>query len=185
MHFTRRAFIRSAFALTAALVGPWSIAGRKGHAATLFAPRLLMLTAAEYCFINRMARQIVPDEPVLNGAVDVAKNIDRFFAEQNGSPGFLILLRYLRLVRLAESVLPIIERAAPLVYEDITSLKRTICFLGYYSDANGEAELPEEQRIVWPRIGYGGPKPPGWRPPAAEVQLDSVLLPDRIEQESP
>ena len=184
MHFTRRAFIRSAFALTAALVGPWSIAGRKGHAATLFAPRLLMLTAAEYCFINRMARQIVPDEPVLNGAVDVAKNIDRFFAEQNGSPGFLILLRYLRLVRLAESVLPIIERAAPLVYEDITSLKRTICFLGCYSDANGEAELPEEQRIVWPRIGYGGPKPLGWQPPASEVQLDPSLLPDRVEQET-
>ena len=184
MHFTRRAFIRSAFALTAALVGPWSIAGRKGHAATLFAPRLLMLTAAEYCFINRMARQIVPDEPVLNGTVDVAKNIDRFFAEQNGSPGFLILLRYLRLVRLAESVLPIIERAAPLVYEDITSLKRTICFLGCYSDANGEAELPEEQRIVWPRIGYGGPKPLGWQPPASEVQLDPSLLPDRVEQET-
>lgn len=183
MNVTRRTFIRSAIALTAAVIGPWSLAARKSHAATLLTPALQFLTPGEYRFINRMARQIVPDAPVLEGTVDVAKNIDRFFVEKNASPDFLIMLRYLRLARLVEPVLAFLEWIAPPVYEDIVSLKRTICFLGYYSDANGEAELPEAGRIVWPRIGYGGPKPPGWQPPASEIQLDPALLPDRIEQE--
>jgi len=183
MHVTRRAFIRSVIAATAALIGPWSIAHRKSHAATLISPALQFLTPGEYSFINRMAAQIVPDEPVIEGTVDVAKNIDNFFAEKNCSPDFLILLRYLRLLRLIEPLLPVVRQIAPLAYEDILSLKRTICFTGYYSDANGEAELPEEQRIVWPRISYGGPKPAGWHPPESEAQLDPALLPDRIEQE--
>ena len=184
MHISRRAFIRGAIAVTAAAAGPWSLAPRKGHAATLFTPALQFLTPGEYRSINRMALEIVPAAPVLAGTVDVAKNIDQFFAEKNASPDFLILLRFLRLARLAEPVLPFIERVAPLVAEDIVSLKRTICFLGYYSDANGEAEVPAEERIVWPAIGYGGPKPAGWVPPAVEVQLDPALLPDRVEQEA-
>ena len=169
--------------MTAALVGPWSVAGRTGQAATGLSPALSFLSSAEYQYINRMTKNIVPDGPVLDGAVDVAKNLDWFFASQNASPDFLIMLRYLRLLRLVEPLLPIIARIAPLAYEDIISLKRTICFLGYYSDANGEADIAAEQRIVWPRIGYAGPKSPGWMPPEAEVQIDPVLLPDRIKEE--
>jgi hypothetical protein len=60
--------------------------------------------------------------------------------------------------------------------------KRTIAFLGYYSDANGEADLPPEKRIVWPRLGYGGPKPENWWPPDREDQLDRALLVDRIKE---
>jgi hypothetical protein len=183
MALTRRAFIRGLAAMTAALVGPWSIAGRTGQAATGLSPALSFLSPSEYHYINRMAKNIVPDGPVLDGTVDVAKNLDWFFAAQNASPDFLIMLRYLRLLRLVEPLLPIIERIAPLAYEDIISLKRTICFLGYYSDANGEADIAAEQRIVWPRIGYAGPKATGWMPPESEVQLDPALLSDRIGEQ--
>ena len=183
MALTRRDFIKGAAAIAATIIGPWSITGRTGHAGTADTPDLKFLTPSEYSYINRMAQEIVPDEPVLNGVVDVAKNIDWFFAERNASPDFLIMMRYLRLLRLTEPVLPLIERFAPQTYEDIISLKRTICFLGYYSDANGEADLPPEERIVWPRIGYGGPKAEGWIPPDSEIQLDPATLVDRVEED--
>ncbi|HUT55224.1 MAG TPA: hypothetical protein VM658_17675 [bacterium] len=182
MPLTRRAFIRGTAAL-AAVVGPWSIAGRKGHAATTSSPALKFLTPSEYAYINNMAKEVVPDGPVLDGTVDVAKNLDWFFAERNTSPDFLIMMRYLRLIRLADPVLPLLNRLAPATGEDIKSFKKTICFLGYYSDANGEADMPPERRVVWPRLGYGGPKPDDWWPPDAEVRLDPSLLTDRIKEE--
>jgi hypothetical protein len=183
MALTRRAFIRALAAMAAALVGPWSTAGRTGQAATGLSPALSFLSPAEYRYISRMAQKIVPDGPVLDGAVDVAKNLDWFFAAQNAAPDFLIMLRYLRLLRLIEPLLPVLELIAPPAYEDIISLKRTICFLGYYSDANGEADIAAEKRTVWPRIGYAGPKDPGWLPPESEVQLDPALLGDRIGEQ--
>lgn len=158
----------------AAVVGPWSLAGR----AT--ASGLRFLTSSEYDYINRMARVIIPDEPVLSGTVDVAANIDRFYAEENRSRDFIIFLRFLRLIRLADPMLGIIGRVAPGAAEDILSFKRTICFLGYYSDANGEADRPADQRVVWPRLGYGGPKPDDWIPPDSEPQLDQSKMPDLI-----
>ena len=182
MPLTRRTFIKGAAAL-AAVVGPWSIAGRKGQAATADTPALKFLTPSEYKYINAMAQEIIPDEPVLNGTVDVAKNIDWFFAERNASPDFLIMMRYLRLIRLADQVLPVLARAVPATYEDVISFKRTISFLGYYSDANGEADLPPEKRVVWPRLGYEGPKPDDWWPPDADPDLNRSLLIDRIKEE--
>ena len=77
--------------------------------------------------------------------------------------------------------MPLIRRISPLTAEDVESFKKTICFLGYYSDANGEADLKPEMRVVWPRIGYEGPKPEDWFPDAAEFQLAPALLPDRVE----
>jgi hypothetical protein len=146
-------------------------------------PALEFLTPGEYRQINAMAREVIPDEPVLTGQVDVALNIDRFYAHENGNPDFIILLRFLRLIRLAEGMLPVIRKVAPLTAEDIESFKKTICFLGYYSDANGEADLPADKRVVWPRIGYEGPKPEDWFPDGSENQLDPAQLPDRIAGE--
>jgi hypothetical protein len=179
MPLTRRAFMKGTAAL-AAVVGPWSIAGRKGHAATADSPALKFLTPSEYTYINKMARVVVPDSPVLDSTVDVAKNLDTFFAEQNTSPDFLIMMRYLRLIRLADPVLPVLNRLVPATGEDIESFKKTICFLGYYSDANGEADLPPEKRVVWPRLGYGGPKPDDWWPAEEEPQIDVTQLEDRV-----
>jgi hypothetical protein len=130
-----------------------------------------------------MAAEVIPDDPILDGTVDVALNLDRFFATDNASPDFLVMLQYLRLIRLADPVLGVLERVAPATSDDILSFKKTICALGYYSDANGEADLPAEARVVWPRLGYGGPKPEDWWPADTEVQLDPSLLPDRIREE--
>ena len=181
MPWTRRAFIKG---LSAAgiLVGPWSLAGRKGSAATADTPPLEFLTPSEYRFINKMTREIIPDEPILTGQVDAARNLDRFFARENYAPDFLVMFRFLRLIQLAEPALPLLARMAPATMEDIISFKRTICFLGYYSDLNGEADLPPEKRVVWPRIGYGGPKPEGWFPPEKEDRVDESLLKDRIKE---
>jgi hypothetical protein len=93
MALTRRDFLKGAAAIAATLAGPWSISDRRGHAGTADTPELKFLTPSEYSYINRMAEEIVPDEPVLNGTVDVAENIDRFFAEENSSPDFLIIIR--------------------------------------------------------------------------------------------
>jgi hypothetical protein len=183
MSFSRRKFMKGAVYGLASLAGPWSVAGRKGHAATADTPALKFLTPSEYRYINKMAREIVPDEPVLTGRVDVGHNIDWLYAEDNRAPGFLVMMRLLRLIRLAGPVLPLLKRVAPPTHEDIISFKRTIVFLGYYSDANREADLPPKERVVWPRIGYGGPKPDDWWPPEQEDQLDRSLLVDRIEEE--
>jgi len=166
----------SALGAAAVVVGPWSLAGRARAAAS----GLAFLTRSEYDYINRMAAEIIPDEPILSGKVDVAKNLDRFFAERNRSRDFLIMLRFLRLIRMADAALPLLRRVSAATAEDILSFKRTICFLGYYSDANGESDLPPEQRIVWPRLGYGGPKPDDWFPPDSETALDPAALVDRI-----
>jgi len=183
MIFTRRTFLEQAALGLGALVGPWSLAGRKGFAATRDTPALDFLTPSEYRYINRLAREIIPDEPILKGTVDVAGNIDRFFAQTNTAPDFLIMLRFVRLVRLADPLYPILKAVSPMTAEDIISFKRTICFLGYYSDANGEADLPPEKRVVWPRLGYEGPKGDDWWPPDKEVQLDRSLLKDRVQEE--
>ena len=181
MSWTRRSFIRTVILGAGALVGPWSMARSKGTEATADTPELKFLSPSEYKLIREMSFEILPDEPILSGLVDVALNIDRFLAA-NPSPDFLVMLRYLRLIRLADPVIPIIKKVSPLVEEDLTSFKRMLCFLGYYSDANGEADLPPEQRVVWPRIGYGGPKPEDWWPSDEEPKLDLNLLPDRIEE---
>jgi hypothetical protein len=185
MIFSRREFVKGAVYGLAALAGPWSVSKRKARAAFADTPALRFLTPAEYRYINRMAREIVPDEPVLTGRVDVGANIDWLYAEDNRAPGFLVMMRLLRLIRLAGPVLPLLKRAAPPTYDDIISFKRTIVFLGYYSDANQEADLPPEERVVWPRIGYGGPKPDDWWPPESEDQLDRSLLKDRIGEQGP
>ncbi len=183
MIFSRREFLKGAATALGAVAGPWSLSGRKGHAATSDTPALEFLTPSEYRFVNRMALEIVPDEPVLSGVVDVARNLDRFFARENYSRDFLVMFRFLRLIRMADPVVPLLNRVSPPLAEDITSFKRTICFLGYYSDVNGEADLPPEQRVVWPGIGYGGPKPEDWFPPDSEVQLDRSMLLDRVKEE--
>jgi len=180
MFISRRSFLKRAGIVMGAMVGPWSLAGRKGFAATAATPQLLFLTPAEYNTIKNMSLEIIPDEPVLDGTVDVALNVDKFFA-QNPSPDFLVMLRYMRLIQLAQPVLGLINRMVPATAEDILSFKKMICALGYYSDANGEADLPPDKRIVWPRIGYGGPKPEDWLPPDSEVQVERSLLVDRIK----
>jgi len=178
MKITRRTFLGAA----AAAMGPWSLAGRKGYAATASTPALQFITPSEYRFIAEMVKEIIPAEPVLSGQVDPAKNIDNFFATQNYNPDFLVMLQYLRLIRLAGPMVPVIKKLVPATYKDIMDFKRTIAFLGYYSDANGEADLAPEKRIVWPRLGYGGPKPEDWFPPDREDQLDRALLKDRIKE---
>ncbi len=182
MAVTRREFLKGSGIALGAMVGPWSLAGRKGFAATALAPALKFLTPSEYRLISKFAQEIIPDEPVLNGQIDVALNLDRFFA-QNPSPDFLVMLRYLRLIRIADPLVGVISKLAPATAEDILSFKKMLCALGYYSDANGEAETSPEKRIVWPRIGYGGPKPDNWFPPEKEPQLDPSLLVDRIKEE--
>lgn len=183
MEWSRRNFLGTVAAAAGAVAGPWSLAGKKGSAATADTPALSFLTPGEYRFINSMAREVVPDEPVFSGRVDVAANIDRFFALENTSPDFLIMFRFLRLIRLASGVLPILKSVAPATHEDIISFKRTICFLGYYSDLNGEADVDPAERVVWPRIGYGGPKSDDWLPPDAEDRLDQSKMIDRIEEQ--
>ncbi len=180
MALSRRLFLKRAGLVMGTIVGPWSLAGRKGFAATAGTPQLRFLTPAEYNTIKNMSLEIIPDEPVLNRTVDVALNVDKFFA-QNPSPDFLVMLRYMRLIQLAQPVLGLVNRLVPATGEDIRSFKKMICALGYYSDANGEADLPPEKRVVWPRIGYGGPKADDWMPPDSEVQVDKSLLVDRIK----
>jgi len=181
MAISRRDFLKTAALTAGAIAGPWSIAGRKGFAATSGTPELKFLTPSEYKLINKFSLEIIPDEPVIKGQVDVALNLDRFFAN-NTSPDFLVMLRYMRLIRLADPVKGLIGKLAPATAEDIISFKKMLCALGYYSDANGEADMPPEKRIVWPRIGFGGPKPVNWKPPFSEPQLDQSLLIDRIKE---
>jgi hypothetical protein len=183
MRLSRRTFITGAVAALAALLGFWRLARRKVYIGTVSTPPLKFLTPSEYRYINAMAREIVPDEPVLRGQVDVARNIDWYFGADNASPDFLVMMRYLRLIRLADPVLPVLMRVAPGSYEDIISFKRALTFLGYYSDANGEADLPAEKRVVWSRLGYGGPKGEDWYPPDSEAQLDRSQLADRVRKE--
>lgn len=182
MEWSRRKFLRGAALAAGVVAGPWSLTGRRGNAATGDAPALSFITPSEYRFINKMAKEIIPDEPVLSGRVDVAKNIDKFFAESNYQPDFLIMFRFLRLIQMADPVVPVLNRLVPATGEDIVSFKKTICSLGYYSEMNGEADLAPEQRVVWPRIGYGGPKPEGWFPPEREDRVSETLLPDRIKE---
>ena len=181
MSFSRRDFLKTMALTAGAAVGPWSLAGRKGFAATADTPALKFLTPSEYRLIKKYSYEIIPDEPVLNGAVDVALNLDKFFA-QNPSPDFLVMLRYMRLIRIAGPVEGLIKKLVPATAEDINSFKKMLCGLGYYSDANGEADMPPEKRVVWPRLGYGGPKPDGWRPPFKEVEVDKSILVDRIKE---
>jgi hypothetical protein len=181
MAIARRDFLKTAALTAGAIVGPWSIAGRKGFAATTSTPALKFLTPSEYKLINKFSREIIPDEPILSGKVDVALNLDGFFAT-NTSPDFLVMLRYMRLIKLADPMKGLINKLVPATAEDIISFKKMLCALGYYSDANGEADLPPEKRVVWPRIGYGGPKPDNWRPPFSEPQLDQTKLVDRIKE---
>jgi len=180
MGLSRRLFLKRAGLTLAALVGPWSLKGRNGFAGSASVPALKFLTPAEYQTIRKMSYEIIPDEPVLNGTVDVALNVDRFFS-QNPSPDFLVMLRYLRLIQMADPMLGLIKKLSPSTAEDILSFKKMLCGLGYYSDANGEADLPPEKRIVWNRIGYGGPKPEDWFPPEKEPQLDPSIMLDRIK----
>ena len=181
MSFSRREFLKTAALAAGAAVGPWSLAGRKGFAATADTPALKFLTPSEYRLIKKYAMEIIPDEPVLNGTVDVALNLDKFFA-QNPSPDFLVMLRYMRLIRIAGPVEGLIKKLVPATAEDINSFKKMLCGLGYYSDANDEADMAPEKRVVWPRLGYGGPKPDGWRPPFKEVEIDKSILVDRIKE---
>jgi len=181
MFVTRREFLRAAGLAAGAVFGPWSLGGRKVHAATFDTPKLKFLTPSEYRLIRKYSMAIIPDEPVLNGVVDVALNLDGFFA-QNPSPDFLVMLRYMRLIRLAGPAEGLIKRVAPATAEDINSFKKMLCGLGYYSDANGEADMDPEQRVVWPRIGFGGPKPEDWRPPFQERRLDASVMADRIKE---
>ena len=183
MRLSRRTFITGAAAALATLLGLWRLGWRKAHMATVSAQPLKFLTPSEYRYLNAVAQEIVPDEPVLRGQVDVARNIDWYFSADNASPDFLVMMRYLRLVRLAEPVLPVLMRIAPGTHEDIISFKRALIFLGYYSDANGEADQSPEKRVVWPRLGYGGPKGADWHPPGGEVQLDRSQLADRVRKE--
>jgi len=181
MPYSRREFLKGLALTAGAFFGPWSLGSRRGFAATSDTPALKFLTPSEYRLVNRYAREIIPDEPVLSGQVDVALNLDRFFS-QNPSSDFLVMLRYLRLIRLAGPVEGLVKKFSPATVEDINSFKKMLCGLGYYSDANGEADLALEKRVVWPRIGYGGPKPEGWRPPFKELELDKSLLNDRIKE---
>ena len=177
----RRDFLKAAALTAGAVVGPWSIAGRAGHAATNATPALKFLTPSEYQLIQKFSLEIIPDEPVLSKKIDIALNLDNFFA-QNPSPDFLVMLRYMRLIKLTGPVKGLLGKVAPATAEDIVSFKKMLCSLGYYSDANGEADMAPEKRLVWPRIGYAGPKPEGWRPPFKEVQVDASKLVDRIKE---
>ena len=160
------------------ILGPRKLLARPQPAAGEV-PELSFLTPAEYQTINRWTREIIPSELVLSGRVDVAKNVDGFIYE-NPSPDWLEMLRYLRLVRFAEKITPLLRPFMPGLEQDLLSLKRVICFMGYYGDANGEADLPPDQRLIWPSIGYGGPQPDNYFPPDREVQLDPANLLDRV-----
>jgi len=179
MFSTRRTFLKQAFFTAApAVLGPRKLLARPRPAEGEM-PALVYLTPDEYRTINRWTREIIPTELVLSGEVDVAKNIDTFIYE-NPSPDWVTMLRYLRLVRFAEKLEPMLKPFMPGIEDDLLSLKRVICFLGYYSDANGEADLAPEQRKIWPSIGYSGPKPDDFFPPDREIQLDPSTLPDRL-----
>jgi len=69
-------------AVAATVIGPWSITERTGHAETEDTPKLKFLKPSEYRYINRTAREIIPDEPVLKGVVDVAGNIGRLSGKE-------------------------------------------------------------------------------------------------------
>lgn len=175
----RRTFFKQVFfSALPVILGPARLWARPRPAASGI-PALVYLTADEYRTINRWTREIIPSDLVLSGQVDVAQNIDTFIFN-HPSPDWVAMLRYLRLVRLAEKVEPVLKPLMPGIEDDLLSLKRVICFLGYYSDANGEADLPPEQRKIWPSIGYSGPKPDDYFPPDREPQLDPATLPDRI-----
>lgn len=146
-------------------------------------PGLKYLTDAEYRYIRRISREVIPSEPVLSGRVDVAMNIDRFLATTRAED-VAGMLHYLRLIRLAEKIKPLIRPFMPGIDRDIMSLKKVVCFVGYYSDANGEADLPPDQRVIWPSIGYPGPKPENYWPDDAEPLLDPRSLEDRTRRES-
>jgi hypothetical protein len=141
--------------------------------------QLQYLTPAEYDYITKMSREVLPVEPVLSGRVDVAGNIDRFLATTRAED-MADMLHYLRLIRLAEPVVPVARAFMPGIDRDVMSLKKVVCFVGYYSDANGEAELPPAERVIWPTIGYGGPKPDDWWPAEEEPQIDVTQLEDRV-----
>ena len=177
--FGRRSFLKQAFfAAVPAVLGPSRLIARPRPAAGGL-PVLVYLSADEYRTITRWTRQIIPSELVLSGQVDAAKNLDKFLFE-NPSPDWVAMLRYLRLVRFAERIQPMLNIIMPGIEDDLLSLKRMICFLGYYGDANGEADLLPEKRKIWPSIGYSGPKADNWSPPDQEIQLDPATLHDRI-----
>ena len=179
LEFGRRSFLKQAFFATVpAVLGPSKLIAKPQPAAG-GVPELVYLTADEYRTITRWTRQIIPSEIVLSGQVDVAKNLDRFIYD-NPSPDWVAMLRYLHLVRFAERIQPMLKIFMPGIEDDLLSLKRVICFLGYYGDANGEADLPPEKRKIWPLIGYSGPKADNWFPPDSEIQLDPATLHDRI-----
>ncbi len=165
------------FSAVPAVLGPRRLKARPSQKQGL--PRLEYLTAREYGIISRISKEIIPSEPVLSGKVDIGLNIDRFIAK-NQSEDFVIMLRYLRLISLADPLVPLIRPFMPGIEDDLLSLKRVICFVGYYGDANGEGDMSPGDRIIWPEIGFGGPKPDGWFPDDSEPQLDPARLPDLI-----
>jgi hypothetical protein len=171
----RRDFFRYVvFSAAPAVLGPRSL---KARSSDVEGVSLEYLTAREYRVISRMSREIIPSEHVISGRVNIALNIDRFMA-RNPSEDWVIMLRYLRLISLADPLIPIIRPFMPGIEDDLLSLKRVICFMGYYGDANGETDMPPEDRIIWPEIGFSGPKPDDWFPDDAEPRLDPAKLPD-------
>jgi hypothetical protein len=174
----RRRFIRRVFwGALLPLARPRGSAARSADAGS--PDGLEYLRASEYRYINRISKEIIPSEPVLCGEVDVAANIDRFLCSTRAED-VADMLHYLRLIRLAEPLAPLIRPFMPGIDRDIMSLKKVVCFVGYYSDANGEAGLLDAERVIWPSIGYPGPKPEDWWPDEEEPRIDPDKLEDRI-----
>ena len=175
----RRDFLRALFwAALLPLARPrltLALGGRTGRIGT----RLAYLTPSEYRYINRIAREMIPSDLVLSGDVDIALNIDRFLATTRADD-ITDMLHYLRLARMADPLKPVLRWFMPGIDQDLLSLKRVVCTLGYYSDANGEADLPPDERLIWPSIGFPGPQPEDYWPDDREPEIDPSKLEDRI-----
>lgn len=166
---------------SAALAASIAGTGRVAHAA---APPGRYLTADELAILRDAASRLLPVAAIRDGRVDVAANVDGYLAR---FPGFEMGPIRKGLYYLNTTITYVLAR----MLRQATALDRTtvtkyLVTLGYYGEANGEADRPPRERRVWPALGYPGPLGPAFERPVPNAPATAPAdLPDRMAGRDP
>ena len=146
-------------------------------------PSLKYLTRKEYEIAQRITPEILPEPDVLKGEINPALQLDGFLSR---FPAYNLKKIRTGFVFLNGGTLSrwLVRMFAGAGEPDRVNISKFLLALGYYGDANGEADLPPERRKIWKRIGYPGPSEGAARiPPKKSMELSR--LPDRLEGRDP
>lgn len=171
--FARRIF----FETLPLLLGPRSLSDRGRILKKDMKVKLKYLTLQEYAILSRIAADIAPLEATTQG-IDIALNLDRFIF-LHPSHDWLRFLQYLRLIAFADAIKPILRLLIQGLEKDLMSLKRVICFMGYYSGVSGEGDNNTEDRLVWASVSHASIEDEYWLPAEKKPTPNLPEYPDR------